>query len=190
MQIILTRSFNNYSFLRYFVFKIDNHKSNKINNLPVKTHKYAFIFNVSELIQLELNNFTEFNKIYIHKLLKKKCVLFVIYNKRQLIYTAWISTSNLTHKIIDDVSFKFLENKKKYAVWGNAYTHNNYRNLGLNKFALQESINYLSSIGLNYTFSSVDFTNLFSVNSFTKLSHFLKFEFRVIKILFLKIVIK
>ena len=190
MQIILTRSINKLSLQKYKIFKIDNFKSHKINNLLSQPYKYSFIFNTEDLIQLDIDDFNEFNKIYIRKLLKKKCILFIIYSNRKLIYTTWISVSNQTHKFIDSTSFKFLEKKKDFAVWGNAYTHNNFRNLGLNKFALQESINYLNSIGLNYTFSSVNYKNLFSINSYTKLKSYFTYELKVIKILFLRLIFR
>tara|TARA_B100001093_G_C26588394_1_gene910382 strand:+ start:219 stop:791 length:573 start_codon:yes stop_codon:yes gene_type:complete len=190
MQIIFTRSLKSFSFLKYKVFKINNYKSHKLNNPIGQAYKYSFIFNISDLIKLKLNDFTEFNESYIHKLLKKKCILFIIYNNKKLIYTTWISIFQQTHKFIDGTSFQALENKKKYAVWGNAYTHCKYRNLGLNKFALQESINYLKLIDLDYTFSSVNLNNLFSINSYTKLNSYLTYELKVIKILFLKIIFR
>ena len=101
-----TRSINKLSLQKYKIFKIDNFKSHKINNLLSQPYKYSFIFNTEDLIQLDIDDFNEFNKIYIRKFLKK-CILFIIYSNRKLIYTTWISVSNQTHKFIDSTHLNF-----------------------------------------------------------------------------------
>ena len=187
MQIVLNKNYHKFKFEKYVIYKIDNDKILDLKYNLNPEYNHYIIENINHFNSLSINDFSEFNHNFLYKLVKKGCIISVVLLNQKLLYVNFMSILSTTHNLVDNTSFKKYSLNHRFAVWGNAYTHTEFRNQGINKFCLLRSILFLKKMKIKYTFSSVNKLNYFSNNSYTKLENYYSYEIRVLKLPFFKI---
>jgi len=187
MNIKLTKNILFFKKDKYKVFKIENYEDYKVN-FDLDFYDKNFIESFDQFNKLGINDFTSFNLKFIEKLLKKKCVAFIIFNKNKLVHIRWISLYLETHNIIDDIPFqKYLKNEK-FGVWGNAYTDPNHRGLGFNKLSISKCMKYLKDKKIRFSFASVRSNNLVNINTYLKIKKYDIHHKLILRFLFFKVI--
>lgn len=187
MIIKFTRAITLFKKNEYKIFKINNNTDFN-ENLKISDFKKKFIFSFNEFKSLSITNFSSFNINFIKALLKKDCIAFVVFNKNKLVHLTWLSTKLNTHRFIDDISFKKYSNENTFGVWGNSFTHPEFRGLGFNKVGISQCIKYLRDKKIRYSFASVRADNMSNINTYLKIKKCYIYHTMIIKIFCLRII--
>jgi ribosomal protein S18 acetylase RimI-like enzyme len=187
MIIKFTRAITLFKKNEYKLFKIDNNTDFN-ESLKTSNFKKRFIFSFHEFKQLYIYDFSNFNVNFINALLKKNCIAFIIYNKNKLVHLTWLSIKLNTHKLVDDISFKKYTSENIFGVWGNSFTHPEFRGLGFNKVAISQCIKYLKEKHIKYSFASVRSNNHNNIKTYNKIKKCYIYHTMIIKFLCFRII--
>lgn len=142
------------------------------------------IYTAADYYQLATEGYN-FKKKVSQSLLVKGAIVFCIFDKRDLVYVNWITTTEKAKYEIDIVPFKVDFNNGEVCL-GGSFTEPKYRNLGLHSYVLSIIPNILAQKGVKITKYSIQRGNVASLKAFSKFNNRFIGQWRYLKILWWK----
>ena len=149
----------------YFIYVI-NIENNFNKFVFKKNYENKIFFRLSEITEYKKKgyNFNSWDLSYFENMLNNECIVFCCFIEKNLGHTTWLSTSSKSKEMIEKLPINI--NWKKEAIWGNAFTLEKYRNLGLHKLSTNNCIEYLRTNNYKRCYFSVRKNNKASIKSY------------------------